>query len=276
MRGFIGPIFLPWALCLVPGAAAARAPAASPYRHDARWEVPLTIGVSLGAALPRLLTPARLPAPPCGRCDPQQVRLGLDRGVLGNYSPGAALASDVLLISLVSGALTVGLLDVASSADRAGGDQWPRDTAVAAQSLAITLAVTQALKYLVRRPRPLAYNPAVPLSVRTSRDASLSFISGHTSMAFASAAVITQTYWRRNPHNPAGQGVVLGLSLAAAATTAYLRVRAGKHFWTDVVTGALLGTAVGLLVPLAHARGDDERPGCCGEGLAPVIITGRF
>ncbi len=127
MRGFVGPTLLLVALSLSPREAAARSPAASPYDYDARWQVPLTLGVSLGSVVPRLITPPRLPAPPCGRCAPRQVRLGLDRGVLGNYSPEAALVSDVLLISLVSGTLTVGVLDAAFSTDRRDADQWPRD-----------------------------------------------------------------------------------------------------------------------------------------------------
>lgn len=253
--------------------AAARSPAGSPYRYTPEWELPLTLGVAAPAVLlPRLLHPARLPAPPCGRCDPSQIWLGLDRGVVHNYSPGAALASDVLLVSLISGALTIGLLDVAFAEERDQGGQWMQDMGVASEALAATLVLTQAVKYLARRPRPLAYNPAVPLSVRATRGARLSFFSGHSSMAFASAGVISTTYWLRNPDNRTGQGVVLGLTLAAAATTAYLRVRAGKHFWTDVLAGALVGGALGVLIPLAHATGEptDER-GCCGARATPLV-----
>ena len=36
------------------------------------------------------------------------------------------------------------------------------------------------------------------------------------------------------------------------AIQGYLRVRAGKHFVTDVVVGYLIGAAVGLLVPSLH------------------------
>jgi membrane-associated phospholipid phosphatase len=33
-----------------------------------------------------------------------------------------------------------------------------------------------------------------------------------------------------------------------------LRVEAGKHFRTDVLTGAVVGSAVGLLIPYLHRR----------------------
>ena len=41
-----------------------------------------------------------------------------------------------------------------------------------------------------------------------------------------------------------------------AAVTASLRVAAGKHFFTDVLTGAGVGSAVGFLVPYLHRRGE--------------------
>ena len=44
------------------------------------------------------------------------------------------------------------------------------------------------------------------------------------------------------------------LSEGMAAATAYLRVAAGKHFYTDVLTGAIVGSAIGLLIPYLHRR----------------------
>ena len=34
--------------------------------------------------------------------------------------------------------------------------------------------------------------------------------------------------------------------------TAYLRVRAGKHFLTDVIAGYAVGATIGILVPHLH------------------------
>jgi membrane-associated phospholipid phosphatase len=42
----------------------------------------------------------------------------------------------------------------------------------------------------------------------------------------------------------------VGISSATAA----LRVAAGRHFTSDVITGALIGMGVGAAVPLAHVR----------------------
>lgn len=73
-----------------------------------------------------------------------------------------------------------------------------------------------------------------------------SFPSGHTSASFAAAATI---YERRG----AREGVP---AFALAAFVGLARVEARKHHWYDVVAGAGIGTASGLLLtrPLADKR----------------------
>jgi len=65
------------------------------------------------------------------------------------------------------------------------------------------------------------------------------FPSGHTSQAFAVASVIATSY---------DQLWVKVAAYGAASVTAYRRVQRGKHFPTDVVVGAVIGTAVGRSV----------------------------
>ena len=48
------------------------------------------------------------------------------------------------------------------------------------------------------------------------------------------------------------KGWVWGGCLAAASTTAYLRYAAGRHFLTDVLAGAAIGSLTGWLVPHLH------------------------
>ena len=50
---------------------------------------------------------------------------------------------------------------------------------------------------------------------------------------------------------------IAGLSFAT--TGAYLRIAADRHYATDVLTGALVGSAIGFSVPyLAHRPVHDE------------------
>lgn len=72
-----------------------------------------------------------------------------------------------------------------------------------------------------------------------------SFPSGHTSISFASAATL---------HNRHGWEVGAPAYLVASFV-GLARVEADKHHWYDVVAGAALGTATGLLIT---RRRDDK------------------
>jgi polar amino acid transport system permease protein len=62
----------------------------------------------------------------------------------------------------------------------------------------------------------------------------------------------------------------------AAAATGYFRMAADKHWLTDVLTGAMTGTAVGFAVPWLHRT----RPGATLLTLSPrpggAVLSGRF
>jgi undecaprenyl-diphosphatase len=97
--------------------------------------------------------------------------------------------------------------------------------------LGATAGVTQLGKQRYDRLRPFQVDPDIKPPVHLPRDAS--YPSGHASSAFAAARVIA----------------VLEPTLAKeayelATQVAVSRVYAGVHFPSDVVAGALLGTAV--------------------------------
>lgn len=106
-------------------------------------------------------------------------------------------------------------------------------------------------KGLFKRPRPFDYNPAVPLNVKQSDDSRASFFSRHTTYAFSSACFISTMYGAYHPESKLRPYVWAG-SLAAVSAVGYMRYRAGYHFPTDILTGALAGTLIGCGVPLLH------------------------
>ena len=48
------------------------------------------------------------------------------------------------------------------------------------------------------------------------------------------------------------------LAFGVPAYTGYLRVKGGKHFYTDVITGYAVGTFVGWLVPHLHKKENNK------------------
>ena len=72
-------------------------------------------------------------------------------------------------------------------------------------------------------------------------------------MAF-SAAVAGSLLYAVRSDDRAGRALLWGFELTLAAATAGLRVRAGRHFISDVVVGAVVGSGLGIGIPLLHLR----------------------
>jgi undecaprenyl-diphosphatase len=90
-----------------------------------------------------------------------------------------------------------------------------------------------ALKMAVARPRPFETIPeADPLIGATVGQ---SMPSGHAATSFAGAVILTYLLPRGAP-----------LFFLLASAIAFSRVYVGVHYVSDVIVGALLGTAVGL------------------------------
>jgi membrane-associated phospholipid phosphatase len=98
----------------------------------------------------------------------------------------------------------------------------------------VAIGLNFAVKVIVRRPRPVLEG-LPPLGGAPS---SLSFPSAHATSSFACATAMT----RIAPE----AAVLFVLAAAIAACRPYL----GMHYPSDVLGGVLLGTALGLVVPL--------------------------
>jgi hypothetical protein len=173
---------------------------------------------------------------------------GFDDRVKGNFSSSAAKLADGLLVTTVA----------VPAALMLGGelDDGTRDRfLIYAESISMNLVVNSLAKYLVQRPRPYTYNtdPRVEEVERAQgKDSRLSFYSAHAAIGFGSAVTGSYIYGARTADANA-RAVVWGVELATAAATANLRVRAGKHFYSDVIIGSLVGAGIGFLVPALHA-----------------------
>ncbi|HJZ88718.1 MAG TPA: phosphatase PAP2 family protein [Polyangia bacterium] len=191
------------------------------------------------------------PCPAPAGCDAQQIN-GLDRFAVDQHSSGADLASDVTRALAVAypAALELYML-------RSGGSERRRgvlaDAFVDGEVLLITSGLTSLFEQTAERLRPSVYRQApLPPGTQRSSDDFNSFPSGHTSSAFAAASAGCVTFVRRM--RPSGRSALVACApgFALAVATGMLRVAAGRHFPTDVISGAALGITVGVAVPLLH------------------------
>lgn len=223
-----------------------RESAADPPRTGTPYRLSIMDAPVFGLGFAGMLT-LLVPAPPAAclpDCAPPSDLNALDQLALGRYSPTAHTIADVLVFSLV---LTPPVLDFIDS----GGDGWLTDTTLALQSLVLTQTAVQLTKAAVGRPAPILFDSRVPLEERMGRDASRSFISGHTATAFSAATTYTVTYWLRHPDSE-WRWVVLAASHSLALGAGMLKIHAGYHYPTDIMAGALVGSAIGAAVPLLH------------------------
>lgn len=172
----------------------------------------------------------------------------LDRRVENDFSASAAQWSDGLLaLTLVSPVL----LELPRGLRRDTGQRL----LMYSEAVSASLLLNNLAKYLVQRPRPYNYHPDPRVqgyADASGDDAHLSFYSGHASSAFA-AAVAGSYLFSLGPAGEDAKAVVWLIQTTLATATAGLRVRAGKHFYSDVVIGAVAGSGMGLLVPALHA-----------------------
>jgi len=235
------------------------------YHISPTIDVPVIIGASLALVLPyayadRLITP-RCP------CDPREVN-AFDRPAIGNKSPVAKTLSDatvgaVLIVPLALDALDLGL-------DR----PWLDDAVVFAQTLLVNGALVTAVKFIVQRPLPRTY--AGDPSLIDRPEGYRSFYSGHTSFVFAGLSATAMTM-RLRYGEKVWPWIVTGI---VGSSVAIERVADGRHFPSDVIVGALIGSGIGIAVPALHASRHPMLRGLA-VGSAPsggltIGWTGRF
>jgi len=172
-----------------------------------------------------------------------------DRSAVSNYSQQLGRVSDIMFgICIFSP--TALLLD-----DEVWGD---KNTVMMMhfESMLLTGFLTRLIKKSGRI-RPYLYNPDVQLSKKLEHKkyARASFPSGHTSAAFASAVLVSKIFCDFHPNSKYKPYVWVG-SLATASIVGYLRYASGVHFPTDILAGAILGSAIGYVIPYLHKKKD--------------------
>lgn len=225
--------------------------------YKASLDVPLTLAGVAGTIGPRLLTdPKRTWT--CRWCDRDAAGMdslnGLDSGARRRWrwsAPGKAHDwSNVALVASFAAPASAFVVGRGSFGDGLGEEML-----LVVESSAVTLALTQATKYLFRRERPWAHFADAPEGERLgSRESALSFASGHASLSFA---IAVSTGSLASLRGDDGKEWVWASGLTFAVATSYFRVAADRHYLTDVLAGAALGATVGWVVPRLFDRKPD-------------------
>ncbi|MGB5072231.1 MAG: phosphatase PAP2 family protein, partial [Flavobacteriales bacterium] len=122
------------------------------------------------------------------------------------------------------------------------------------ESALLTVGLTDMVKNLARRARPYAYNPDLPDDLRMYSAAYSSFWSGHTATTAAFTFSCAQLVQQSDASKTA-KTLTWSAAIAWPMAVGFYRVKAGKHFPTDVIAGYIVGAGIGLAVPYIHQMG---------------------
>jgi membrane-associated phospholipid phosphatase len=185
-----------------------------------------------------------------------QVQLGLDRQKVSPFdryafdkrSNGADRLSDFLAYgSAVLPVITYGI--------KHRDAHWRNASVMYFETAVYNLALTNIIKYSVRRKRPYVYSEILSQGEVYDHRGSASFYSGHTSFASSNAWFAALIFHDAFPDSQ-WVPVMYGAAIVVPVSTGIARVYAGEHFPTDVLVGYIMGAATAVAVVCSHR---DER-----------------
>jgi membrane-associated phospholipid phosphatase len=175
-------------------------------------------------------------------------------------------------------------LTALSEANEGAIGRFPVDALLITEATVIAADINQIAKFAFARERPFVhYLPRAPGAIRALTDSpsddNLSFFSGHTTLAFAVATaagtVDTLRGYRLAP-------AVWAAGLTMATSVGYLRIAADKHYFSDVMTGAVVGSLIGVGVPLifhsaaSSSSSSPNPPSASGQALIAPPVHSAF
>ena len=173
-----------------------------------------------------------------------------DRGATNNFSSSAKDISDVVLYT----SATLPFITYFSKKCRASAGPI---AIMFLETGLINSGITNIVKSTTKRYRPYNYNPLVDTDTKLGDQSRRSFFSGHASntaaFAFLTARIITDIH-----PNMKRKYLVWTTAATIPAVIGYLRVKAGRHFPTDVITGYLVGASIGYFIPSLHLKNNSK------------------
>lgn len=249
-------------------------------RWEPRVDLPVTGALGVGWLVSEFVFKKQLAPAACRWCETN----GFDTAVRSAFNPSLAPSAEGLLPPHVASNLIgfigvpvamFGLDALLSWRDGVFLETFFVDLVLILEATLSAQVFNQLVKFSVGRGRPYTVGASNELLAagHDGADNNLSFFSGHATLSFAlvsSAATVAGLRGYRHAW------VLWAVGLPLATTTAVLRLAADKHWTTDILLGAAIGTATGILMPtLLHGRIGplQARLSPLPNGLA---VSGRF
>ena len=151
------------------------------------------------------------------------------------------------------------------------GDKYLRETGqMLAEAIIFNGIITTGLKLSLNRSRPFTQDGNMTMEpfAFEYEDDEMSFPSGHTSTAFTIATVLSERI----------DNLYASVALySLASLTAYQRIYADKHWFSDTLVGAALGVVVGLKVIKLHSEYDGNNAPRFGKlNVSPYVSQSNY
>jgi len=174
--------------------------------------------------------------------DPKRLS-SLDRRSLSRKSDRADRMSDISLYASI-----VAPFAITAFSNKKTTQAWDI-VLMSVHGYLIENGLNQLVKIMSERPRPYIYQQGeAALNTTLSKNSVKSFYSGHASSSAYFAFLGARIFADLHPES-SYKPVVWGLAASITGLTGYLRYRAGKHFYSDIITGWVVGGTLGILIP---------------------------
>jgi membrane-associated phospholipid phosphatase len=269
MRPALGATFLASCLAATSVQALDDSPEAPPPASPRRltklsydWTVDGIVTGGLAVSTLTLLFLDKSLAPlDCKWCVPGPIDGNISRSVLWSNPTAANTVSNVMQFAIPVGVMGFGIIQGYLLDDPAAG--WSSALLIT-EATSLAMLVNVIVKYSVGRARPYVWQGTPDLYPASISDANVSFFGGHTTFVFAVVVSGSTLFFMQGMP---GAPWVLGVGLAAASFTAYLRMAAGKHYLSDTLVGAGVGSLIGWAVPYLFHRPGKKGPPQAGDLL---------
>lgn len=233
-----------------------------PTRRHLLRHAAMTGGGALAVLLSETAFKADLAPATCRWCEPLAFDGAMRDALVWRDTARANTLSN-------GGVIAIGALAIAFAGDtwhERGRAEGLDDGIVLAESGLLAVGFGQVVKFTIGRERPFV-RTAAPGRVHDVDD-DVAFFSGHTAIA---VSLVTAAGTLASRRDERWAPAVWAGGLALAGATGYLRIAADRHWATDVLAGAAVGAACGVLVPRLHEHDLAIVPAPSG-----VALTGTF